>query len=208
MFLFQESLKVTQTRQGEFIARQRWIHSLMAPHPGFAGATLSRFGGNPSDYLVLRTWDNEEAFTTFRAGPDGNYGKSRPEGLFEGQPAGRRYDMVIDSPGDAQGTYLVRSQYAVEPERAEEFIENRRRHDALALQVPGHVFLRTFRCMDEEGDAKNTFLVIARRTSRDAYNDYLESEQAKQYRAGNVRGMYKTLTTECYEIVDEVFPAK
>ena len=46
MFLFQESLKVTQTRQSELIARQRWIHSLMAPHPGFAGATLSRFGNN------------------------------------------------------------------------------------------------------------------------------------------------------------------
>ena len=206
MFLFQELLKVTQTRQSELIARQHWIHGLMQPAKGFSGATLSRFGGNPSDYLVLRTWDDEQSFTDFRAGPDGNYGKSRPEGLFEGVTAGRRYDSVIDSPGDAQGGYIVRSQYAVEPERADEFIENRRRHDALALQVPGHVYLRTFRCLDEEGDAKNTFLVIARRTSRDAYNQYLESEQAKQYRAGNVRGLYKTLTTECYEIVDEVTP--
>src|SRR5262245_60057406 len=194
MFLFQELLKVTQTRQSELIARQHWIHGLMAPSPGFAGATLSRFGGNPSDYLVLRTWDNEQAFLDFRAGPDGNYGKSRPEGLFEGVAAGRRYELVIDSPGDAQGGYLVRSQYGIgEGHAAEEFIENRRRHDALALQVPGHVYLRTFRCLDEEGPAVGTFLVIARRTTRDAYNQYLESEQSKQYRAGNVRGLYKTL---------------
>ena len=48
MFLFQELLKVTQTRQSELIARQHWIHGLMQPAKGFTGATLSRFGGNPS----------------------------------------------------------------------------------------------------------------------------------------------------------------
>ena len=207
MFLFQELLKVTQTRQSELIARQHWIHGLMQPAKGFAGATLSRFGGNPSDYLVLRTWDDEQSFLDFRAGPDGNYGKSRPEGLFEGVTAGRRYELVIDSPGDAQGGYIVRSQYSVgEGHDPQEFIDNRRRHDALALQVPGHQYLRTFRCLDEEGPGAGTMLVIARRTSRDAYNQYLESEQAKQYRAGNVRGLYKTLGTECYEVVDELKP--
>ena len=66
MFLFQELLKVTQTRQSELIARQHWIHWLMQPAKGFAGATLSRFGGNPSDYLVLRTWDDEKSFTEVR----------------------------------------------------------------------------------------------------------------------------------------------
>jgi heme-degrading monooxygenase HmoA len=208
MFLFQELLKVTQTRQSELIARQHWIHGLMAPHKGFAGATLARFAGNPTDYLVLRTWDSEEDFTNFRAGPDGNYGKNRPEGLFEGVASGRRYESGILSNGDAQGGFIVRSVYAVPEGRGDEFVENRKRHDGLALQVPGHVYLRTFQCMDTEGDSVGTFLGIVRRTSRDAYNAYLESEQAKAYRAGNVRGLYKTVSTECYEVVDEVGPVR
>src|SRR5215467_6517467 len=131
MFLFQETLKVNQTRQSELIARQHWIHGLMQPNKGFLGAQLSRYLGNPTDYLVLRMWATEEDFQTFRAGPDGNYGRNRPEGLFEGVASGRRYTSVIESPGSAKGNFLVRSVYGVEPERNDEFVANRQRHDGL-----------------------------------------------------------------------------
>jgi heme-degrading monooxygenase HmoA len=206
MFLFQELLKVTQTRQSELIARQHWIHGLMQPSKGFVGAQLSRYLGNPTDYLVLRMWESEDAFTAFRAGPDGNYGKNRPEGLFEGVASGRRYESVIESPGSAKGNFLVRSIYGVEPENDDAFVANRQRHDGLALQVPGTALLNTFKCVDTEGDSVNTYLCIAQRVDRDAYNTYLESEQSAEYRKGNVRGMYKTISTQCYEIVDEVRP--
>ena len=49
-------------------------------------------------------------------------------------------------------------------------------------------------------------VAIAQRTDRDAYNAYLESEQAAEYRKGNVRGLYKTISTQCYEVIDEVRP--
>ncbi len=207
MFLFQELLKVNQRRQSELIARQHWIHGLMQPNPGFVGAQLARFLGNPTDYLVLRMWESEAAFETFRKTDEGaNYGKNRPEGLFDGVPSGRRYESVIESPAGAGGDFIVRSQYGVEPERRDEFVANRQRHDGLAVQIPGTVYLHTFRCDDPEGDAKNTYLCIARRADREAYNAYLESAQAEEYRKGNVRGLYKTLGTELYEIVDEVRP--
>jgi heme-degrading monooxygenase HmoA len=207
MFLFQEFLKVNNRRQSELVQRQNWIHGLMKPNKGFAGADLARYMGNATDYLVLRKWDSEADFLAFRQTPDGqNYPKSRPEGLFEGLPAGRRYDCVIDSKSNAKGGFLVRSTYAVPEGREDEFVANRQRHDGLAQQVPGTVYLQTFRCLDEEGDSKGTFLCIARRTDRDAYNSYLESAQAEEYRKGNVRGLYKTLATELFELVDEVEP--
>jgi hypothetical protein len=72
--------------------------------------------------------------------------------------------------------------------------------------VPGTGGLQTFACLDETEEHKGTFLCLARRTDCDAYNAYLESPQSAEYRAGNRRGLYKTIATECYEIVDEVLP--
>ena len=100
----------------------------------------------------------------------------------------------------------MRSSYRVAPEDADEFIQNRQRHDKLALQVPGTAGLQTLRCRDQDSEHSGTFLCLARRSDRDAYNAYLESAQSAEYRAGNRRGLYSTISTECYEIVDEVLP--
>jgi heme-degrading monooxygenase HmoA len=207
MFLVQEIMKVRNTRQSEAIKRLNWIHGLMKPQPGFVRGIVARYLGNPTDYLILRVWDSGDAFRAFRATEDGqNYPKSRPEGLYEGVPVGREWELRIDSPGEVKGDYLVRSIYRVTPENADEFIANRQRHDGLALQVPGTASLQTFQCLDKDSEHSDTFLCLARRTSRDAYNDYLESPQSDEYRKGNRRGLYSTVSTECYEVVDEVTP--
>jgi heme-degrading monooxygenase HmoA len=207
MFLLQEILRVRNTRQSEAVKRLNWIHGLMKGHPGFVAGSVARYLGNPTDYLILRMWDNGDAWRTFRATEDGqNYPKSRPEGLYEGVPVGRDWELVIDSPGSASGGYLVRSIYRVTPENAREFIENRRRHDGLALQVAGTASLQTFQCQDKDSEHSDTFLCLALRTGRDAYNAYLESPQSAEYRSGNRRGLYSTVSTECYEVVDEVRP--
>ncbi len=208
MYALQEILRVSNSRQNEAIKRLQWIHGLMKPSPGFVKAQVSRFLGNPTDYLILRIWDSQEDWTNFRATPDGqNYPKDRPEGLYEGLPVGRNWERVINSPAGATGNYLVRSIYKVgDGHTGDEFIANRERHDGLAVQVPGTVGLETWRCTDDTEENKGTFLCLARRVDRDAYNDYLQSPQAAEYRKGNVRGMYKTLSTECYEVVDELLP--
>lgn len=205
MFLLQEILKVRNTRQTEAVNRLHWIHGLMQKHPGFVRAIVARYLGNPTDYLVLRMWQDADSYRAFRQTEDGqSYPKSRPEGLYEGVPVGREWELKIDSPGTAEGNYLVRSIYRVPPENVEEFIENRRRHDGLALQVPGTASLQTFQCLDKDSEHSDTFLCIALRTGRDAYNAYLESPQSAEYRAGNRRGLYSTVSTDCYEVVDEV----
>ena len=207
MFLLQEVLRVRNTRQSEAVKRLNWIHGLMQKNPGFVSGTVARYLGNPTDYLILRAWNDRDAYLAFRATPDGqDYPKSRPEGLYEGLPVGREWDLKIDSPGELSGDYLVRSVYRVAPENADEFVENRRRHDGLALQVPGTAGLQTFRCLDQDSEHSDTFLCLARRMDRDAYNAYLESPQSAEYRSGNRRGLYSTVSTECYEVVDEVLP--
>jgi heme-degrading monooxygenase HmoA len=207
MFLLQEILKVRNTRQSEAVQRLNWIHNLMKPHEGFVRAVVARYLGNPTDYLILRAWESPDAFRAFRQTEDGqNYPKSRPEGLYEAVPVGREWELKIDSPGSGPGDFLVRSIYRVTPENAEEFIENRKRHDGLALQVPNTAGLQTFQCLDQDSEHSDTFLCIARRTDRDAYNAYLESPQSAEYRSGNRRGLYSTVSTECYEVVDEVTP--
>jgi heme-degrading monooxygenase HmoA len=207
MYALQEVLRVSNSRQTEAIKRLQWIHSLMKPQPGFVRAQVSRFLGNPTDYLILRVWDSAGDWARFRETPDGaNYPKSRPEGLYEGLPVGRNWELAIDSPGSGPGSYLVRSIYKVADGRGDEFVENRLRHDKLALEVAGTAGLQTFRCTDDDAENRDTFLVLGRRTGRDAYNAYLESKQAAEYRAGNTRGLYRTQATECYEIVDEITP--
>ena len=207
MFLLQEILKVRNTRQSEAVKRLNWIHGLMKPQPGFAGAVVARYLGNPTDYLILRMWDTGDAYRAFRQTEDGqNYPKDRPEGLYEGVPVGREWELKIDSPGSGPSDFLVRSIYRVTAENAGEFIENRRRHDGLALQVPNTAGLLTLQCTDKDSEHSDTFLCLARRSDRDAYNAYLESPQSAEYRSGNRRGLYSTVSTECYEVVDEVRP--
>ena len=207
MYALQEILRVTNSRQTEAIKRLNWIHGLMKTHPGFVKGQVSRYLGNPTDHLILRIWDSQQDWLNFRATEDGqNYPKDRPEGLYEGIPVGRNWERVIDSPAGATGNYLVRSIYKVDEARGDEFVANRQRHDGLAVQVPGTVGLETWRCTDDTEEHKGTFLCLARRVDRDAYNAYLESPQAAEYRKGNTRGLYRTLSTDCYEVVDEVFP--
>jgi heme-degrading monooxygenase HmoA len=119
---------------------------------------------------------------------------------------GREWSLEIESSGGPACNYLVRSVYRVAPDDAQEFIDNRRRHDGLALRVAGTGRLQTLRCLDQDSEHSDTFLCLARRTDRDAYNAYLESAEAAEYRAGNRCGLYSTLSTDCYEIVDEVRP--
>src|SRR4051812_40843711 len=138
MYLLQELMKVTNSRQTEAVKRLEWIHSLMQPAPGFSGAQVFRFLGNASDYMILLRWESQGAWEAFRATPEGaNYPKNRPEGLYEPIPTEYNWDLVIDSQGSPGGDYVTRSLYAVESSRADEFITNRQRHDALALKVAG-----------------------------------------------------------------------
>jgi len=207
MFVFQERLKVNPYRQSELVARQHWIHGLMQPNPGFVGAQLARFLGNATDYLVLRAWRDEASMAAFRATEAGaNYGKNRPEGLFDGLSCARRHLSSVETSGSGSGNLIVRRHYAVDPQHHEAFVRSRERHDAAVAQAPGTVYLHTLRCIDTEGDGQNTFLGIARYESRDAYNAYLQSAPLAAYRREESAGLYTILEDELYEVVDEVRP--
>ncbi len=208
MYLRQELLHVTNGRQTEAINRLAWIHSLMKPQPGFVSAWVSRYLGTTVDLMVNRRFDSQAALVQFRTGTEEGrtYTNNRPPGLYEQPPVGKEWDLVADSPGAARGIFLTRTIFRVADGRAGEFTAGRRRHDELALQVPGVVSLQTFRCTDDDAEHGGTFLCLGRRTSRDAHGFFLESPQAAEYRRARPEGLYQVVLAECYEIADEVLP--
>lgn len=207
MFLIQEILRVASNRQTEAVRRLEWIHGLMRPNGGFVRAQVARYLGNPTDYLILRMWDSAADYQAFRQTPEGqDYPKSRPQGLYESQRVPMRWQMVLDAGEAGRGRFLQRSVYAVPTGSHEEFIESRRRHDALALEVEGTYHLLTFRCLEEDPETADTYLHFAYRQDRDAYNRLLESDQAAQYRASLKPGLTQTISTHLYEVVSDIVP--
>ncbi|GEM_PF-1463623 len=208
MYLRQELLHVANGRQTEARNRLAWIHSLMKPQPGFVSAWVSRYLGTAIDLMVNRRFESAAAFAQFRTGTEAGrtYTHNRPPGLYEQPPVGKEWDVVLDSPGSARGVFLTRTIFRVAEGRAGDFIAHRRRHDQLALQVPGVVSLQTAQCTDDDPEHGGTFLCLARRSSRDAYEFFLESPQAAEHRQARPQGLYQVLLSECYEIADEVLP--
>ena len=76
----QEILQVANGRNKEAVQRLNWIHSLMQPQPGFVGAQVSQYLGNSMRHLILRMWEDKEAFT-------GLPSYSRGVRLLQGPPA-------------------------------------------------------------------------------------------------------------------------
>ncbi len=81
MFLVNEILVFSRGRRQEALDRLAGIHALMAKQPGFQRTYVAKFLGDAVSHTILRIWQDEEAYLTFRAGPDGNYGRGRPEGV-------------------------------------------------------------------------------------------------------------------------------
>src|SRR5687767_13401062 len=86
MFAQNEILVFTPGRKQEGLERLAWIHSLMAPQPGFKMAFVAKYLGDGTRHTIMRFWEDEAAYQAFRATPDGNYGRNRPEGLYVNEP--------------------------------------------------------------------------------------------------------------------------
>jgi heme-degrading monooxygenase HmoA len=117
MYLVNEILVFAPGRHKEAIDRLEYIHGLMAGAPGFRVGLVGKYLGGATRHTVLRFWEDEAAYQAFRAGPNGNYGRNRPEGLYTNEPVVPAWNEVVEVPGDAQGAFLVKVQRDV-PEDA------------------------------------------------------------------------------------------
>ena len=114
MFLLNEILVFSPGRRQEGFDRLSYIHGLMAPSPGFRQAIVARYLGDPQTHTVLRYWDSAEAFQEFRAGPNGNYGRNRPEGLYTNHPVIPQWQSFAEceNPPD-DGSLLIKVERPV-----------------------------------------------------------------------------------------------
>lgn len=201
MYLVQEILHFGTGRNSEAVNRLKWIHSLMQPNPGFVAAQICSYLGNSSRHLILRMWEDKESFMAFRATPDGQgYSKNRPEGIYEGQPVGREWEDIIDTPGSDKGNFLIRGVFDITEGRWDDYISLRRSQDEVHLKMGGLQYSRNFKQLDEE----NSALMLIRKTSREDHLKYMESHVLADLRATGPAGTFTPKGNEYYEIIDEL----
>ena len=206
MFLVQEILQFGNGRNTEAVARLNWIHSLMQPAPGFLGAQICQYLGNSMRHLILRMWEDKEAFEAFRATPDGSgYSASRPPGIYEGQPCGRQWTLASEMQGRVEGNFLIRAEVDVADGRWDDYMTLKKAQDRIHQAAGGLVYAWHFRQLDADDGA----LLLIRKTNRDDHMRYVESLMKSQLRdtgpqnTSTPRGDYM----EYYEVIDETKPS-
>ena len=203
MYLVQELLRFGNGRNREAVERLHWIHSLMQPAPGFVGAQVCAYLGNSSRHLILRMWENKDAFLAFRATPDGSgYSRSRPEGIYEAEPCGREWELAAETLGPAAGNWLMRGEFDIADGRWDDYLKLRGMQDQMHLASGGLVVSRQFKQID----ADNAALMLIRKTGREDHLMYMENENRPGANDDRPRGTFTARGNQYYEIIDETLP--
>ena len=205
MYLVQEILQVANGRNREAARRLNWIHSLMQPQPGFVGAQVCQYLGNSMRHLILRMWDDKESFQAFRETPEGSgYSKDRPPGLYEGQPCGREWRLLLESTGLAKGSFLIRCEFDIAEGRWDDYLTVKKAQDRIHREAGGLQYARNY----QQLDADNGALLLVRKTSRDDHMRYVESLLKSALRDSSPQGVSTARGDymEYYEIIDEMTP--
>jgi heme-degrading monooxygenase HmoA len=201
MFLINEILNFGMGRRQEALDRLAWIHGLMEPHDGFVRAIVAKYMGDGTRHTILRVWRDEDAYRAFRASPDGNYGRGRPEGLYVNDPVVPQWHSVEAGDHIGAGPFLVKTQWEVPEEAWDGFNATNQRVEAVALKM-GLRGVNEFRAAD-----RSEGLTIGRFESRAAYEALIEDPAFLAIRREMPEGINR-ISAACYEVVSEVLPGK
>lgn len=201
MFLINEILNFGAGRRQEALDRLAWIHGLMAPNDGFVRAIVAKYLGDGTRHTILRVWRDEDAYSAFRAGPDGNYGRGRPEGLYVNDPVVPQWRGLGGEDHLGAGPFLVKTQWAIAEDAWDAFRAADERVEALALTL-GLKGANHFRATD-----RSEGLTVGRFESRAAYEALIEHPEYARIRGTMPEGVTR-LHSACYEVVSDVLPAR
>jgi heme-degrading monooxygenase HmoA len=201
MFLINEILDFGAGRRQEALDRLAWIHSLMANKPGFKFAIVAKYLGDASKHTILRVWEGEESYKAFRATPDGEYGKGRPEGLYQTVRVIPQWDGFDELAGKGTGNYLVKIETEVPAAAHEAFKDYQKRVRGAVADNPAFVSMYQFQQKDN-GDG---FLTMFRFASAADFDALYEDPRRVQGRAALPEGVSDPKIM-CFQIVSEVFP--
>ena len=200
MFLINEILNFGMGRRQEALDRLAWIHGLMAPHDGFVRAIVAKYLGDGTRHTILRVWRDEETYRAFRATPDGNYGRGRPEGLYLNDPVVPQWHSIAAEDHMGAGTFLVKTQWQVPEDAWEAFTAANERVETLARTL-GLVGVNEFRAAD-----RSEGLTVGRFESRTAYETLIEQPDFGVIRRAMPEGITR-ISVACHEVVSDVLPA-
>ncbi len=143
----------------------------MAKQPGFQRAYVAKFLGDPVTHTILRVWEDEEAYLTFRQTPDGNYGRGRPEGLYVNEKVISQWLSTKEAAGVESGDFLVKTDWEVPEAAWPAFNEGERRMEEIEMSF-GLLGVKEFRAKED-----NVALTIGRFPSRVELEVLLESKK-------------------------------
>jgi heme-degrading monooxygenase HmoA len=200
VFLLNEILVFAPGRHKEAIDRLEYIHGLMVTAPGFREGLVGKYLGGATRHTVLRLWEDEAAYLAFRAGPNGNYGRNRPEGLYTNEPVVPGWNGITKLEGKSRGDFFVKVQREV-PEGAWEayggWLEQVGEYEA------AHEHLQRFHAFRAKD--KSESLVVLRLRSRADFDDILEDPTFLKILASVPEGS-SAPRFECFQVVSEVRP--
>jgi heme-degrading monooxygenase HmoA len=204
MYLHLELKHVPSNRQTEAIERLSRLHGLMAASPGFQDAQICAYLGNPSLYLVVRSWQDAAAHATYRASEAAReFAQDRPAVLPWENAAVQEWEAILTLHGQSSGDYLVRTLYSVAQGRWQTFVEDRGRHDSRQSEAAGFVCGRSYRPLKSGEDTPGEVLVLERYADRESYNRYLESPERAEYERRMDPTIGPLQLVECYAVVAE-----
>jgi heme-degrading monooxygenase HmoA len=142
LFLLNEILVFAPARRKEALDRLAYIHGLMASKPGFRQAIVGRYLGDGVRHTVLRIWEDEDAYRRFREGPDGDYGKGRPPGLYTNEQVTPQWNSVLETGAGAGGdrrdySHLVKVQFEIPEDGWERFLDQEKRLESNVQSLGG-----------------------------------------------------------------------
>jgi heme-degrading monooxygenase HmoA len=202
MFLLNEILVFSPGRRQEAIDRLGWIHGLMASKPGFQRAIVAKYLGDGSRHTVLRMWDDVDAYRRFREGPDGNYGRGRPEGLYTNESVTPQWNSTLEWDSGSPGPFLVKVLRDVPPATWDQFAAYQTQMRDLLAGSAG--VTAALACRATERDEA---LLITRFQDRAVFEGLTESPNFAATAAAVPAGV-AVRRVECFEIVSERTPSQ
>jgi hypothetical protein len=186
----------------------------MRGQPGFRNGQIAAYCGNIRQHMMLSFWQDADAYQAWLNSAEAKTlgEKRRPYRVRPG--AGRLWELFLETPGPEQGNFLNQGILQIRDlNRWDDFMEQRREHDASAKSAGGLVYVQGFKYVGETEEPyfnACTTAILVRRTNRAAYEHSVEAGAARE--ASHTKPAYYSISPQLpdraglYDIIYEVNP--
>jgi hypothetical protein len=214
MYMVEDLIDIPLGRHvaGRKYARDAFDH--MREQPGFCNGQIAAYCGNLRQHMLLSFWENAEAYQQWLSTPAAAKLSQGGRPYMIRQGPGRFWELFLETRGPEQGNFLNQGILQLhDVNRWDEFVEQRREHDASAIEAGGLELVQAFRYVGETVEPHfnpTTTAILVRRTNRAAYEHSVEYGLGRE--VAQTKPAYKTISHQLperaglYDIIFEVNP--